>query len=1031
MSGFFDTLIAGSIRHRAFVLLAAAAGVVLVASQITHAHLDALPSFTPPQVTVQAEAPGYGSVEVEQQITTPLEQRLLGIPGVASLRSTASAGLSVTRLTFEDDADIFRARQLVQERVTQAAGALPRDVPAPQLGPISSPVGALLKFTYTAGADASFAALGRFAQWELQPRLEAIPGVARVTVHGAPAVRVELRVDPLALLSTGIGLGGLRDAVQAARSTAALGFVTSPSQRLPLRADTRWTLERARALAELPLPGGDLPRRVGDVADVVVGEAPPVGAAMQDGRRAIYVQIDKLPWSDTLRLTHRVEGVLDELDRDLPLGGHRLPPVFRQADFIHTSLRSVARAMFLGAIIVVLVLSTSLRSRRAAVISLSALPLSLLAAVGVLLLRGVSIDGMVLGGLAIAVGEVVDDAIVDVENIWRRLGENAAAASPRPVLTVIHDGSVEVRGAVVYASMIVVVVLLPVLEVGGLAGRIFSPLAEAYALAVTASLVVALTVTPALAALLWRHGAEAERPESPVMGWARLRYERVLTQARARPGPRAAVAVGVGVLALLALALVRGGFLPEFREGVLIGEVTAWPGTSLEEAERLTQRITARFKPGGPATHVAARVGRASMDEDAAPVHRVEMDLVLPPDAGDPEEAAATILHKLGTVPGERAGVDGFLGERINELLSGERAPIALELHGDDLLPLRAAAARLAEHIGTLPGVTSSRSPDAVDGPTTDIEPDTDALALAGASPRDLRLALATHGQGTLLTTVAGPRGVPVPVVLAEAEALRSDTLADVPVWGASPVPLSQVATLRDGSEPAAVRHEGGQPLATVAVQVAPGALSSVSAAIQREMRTWALPAGVRWNLAGQGAERDRARGRLLQIAAGVLAVIFAFLWLAFGSWIDALVVVGGIPMGLAGGVVAALALPDGISLAGLIGFVTLAGIISRNGIMLVAHKNHLLAAHPQQDREDLIVQAARERLRPILMTAATAFGGLLPLALSMEAAGSELESPMALVVCGGLLTSTVLNLVAVPSFYLWLEHRRTGGETT
>ena len=1031
MNALFDAIIRGSIRNRSVVLLAALALVVAGIWHAREAHLDALPSFTPPIVTVQAEAPGFGSSAVERQVTTPLEQQLLGIPGATQVRSTSSAGLSVIQLTFEDGTNIFRARQMVSERLAAAQSRLPGVLPAPQLGPIASPVGALLKFTYTVedGSQETLLALSRFVQWQVAPRIQALNGVAHVTVHGAAAPRVEIRPDPAAMLAQGVSRSDIRHAIETAQSASALGHLRVGTQRAALRMDALWSWDRFAQVADTVVTvRGGTPIRVGDLAHVTRGDAPAIGTALQDGKRAVYVQVDKLPWADTLRVTEQAETVLAQLDKAAPPGSQRQPPVFRQTDFVRTSLWSVGRAMLLGSVLVIVVLLAFLRSPRVAAISLTALPLSILAAVVVLLLCGVTIDSMVLGGLAIAVGEVVDDAIVDVENIWRRLRENTRLPAPSPILAVIHDASVEVRGAVVYASLIIIVVLVPVLAVGGIAGRIFSPLAEAYALAVLSSLAVALTVTPALSALLLGRGQMADARDSALTRAAQRAYDRILSAVERRPGRVVAASVALGALALGALPFLGGGFLPEFREGVLIAELSAWPGTSIDETTRLAERVTEQLRAQDGLPHVAARVGRASLDEDAAPVHRIEMDLVLPRDSGEPEEVAGAIMQRMANVPGIRFSVDGFLGERINELLSGERAPIAVKLYGEDLHSLRESASRLSRKIARLPGVQSIRSRNLVNVPTTDLQLDAAALDLAGLRRAQVADAVASSQQGLPIAEMVGPFGFRIPVVLASPPySAALNQLDDIPIWSAAgtALPLSSLVRLVDGTEPATIDHEQGRRVVTVATSVSPDALSRVGHQVEQLVAAEMFPAGLSWALAGQAVERRQASSRLLAISLLALAAVFAFLWMAFHSFTDATVVVAGLPLGLLGGVLAALFLPDGLSMAGLIGFVTLAGIISRNGIMLVAHKNYLIGASPEKDPRELILQAVQERLRPILMTAATAFLGLLPLAASIETAGSELEAPMAIIVCAGILSATALNLVAVPSFYLWRAHRK------
>lgn len=1029
-----DGVIAASIRSRPLVIAGALALVVGGVWLARRARLDALPSFTPPMVVVQTEALGYSSLGVEERVTTPIERALLGTPQATKIRSTSSPGLSVVEVTFEEGADVFRARQLVSERIAEAGRRLPEGVDAPELAPITAPVGALIKLCYTTAGDdpAALLSLSQFTEWMLRPRLEALEGVARVTVHGGAPLRVEVRPEPAALVARGTGIEALRSALESGQSAASLGMIDAGTTRAPLRSEGTWSFEALEVISDDLVARRDgRPVRVRDLAEVRLGHAPPVGTALYDGHPAIYVQVDKVPWADTLAVSRSVEDELARLDEELPRGAARTPPTFRQADFVRSSLDAVGRAMGIGAALVVVVLVAFFRSARLALISLTAIPLSVLAAVVTLLAAGAPVNGMVLGGLAMAIGEVVDDAVIDVENVWRRLRENASAVVPRSTLLVVQEASSEVRGAVVYATMIVVVVLTPVLFLGGLAGRIFSPLAQAYALAIAASLVVALTVTPALAAVLLPRLARPEAGETGLARRLRGVYDRVLARVRRRPCAVLLGAASLGVGALALLPFLSGGFLPEFREGVLIAEVSAWPGTSLEETTRLVQRLDLLLRERGLVPHLAARIGRASLDEDAAPAHRAELDLVVPADV-EPEELEVALLEAMASLPGVRCGVEGFLGERINELLSGERAPIAVKLTGDDLPALQAAGRRVLGIVSAVEGVETARSEALVDVPVVRLEADDSRLAAAGLRRTDLIAATAALREGLEVAQVRGPGGVRIPLVIAGGDAQRRrDRLPDLPVSlpGGGVLPLSALARVVEGQEPAVVRHEGGRRQITVTVRAPGAALPRIDAEIERRLRDAEL-GRVSWQVAGSAKERGQAALHLLVVTLLVLVAVFVFLWTAFGSAMDAAVILLGIPMGMVGGIAAALLLPEGLSVAGLVGFVALFGVICRNGIMLVSHKNALHEAMPTASAEDVALQAARERLVPILMTACAGFFGLLPLALSFESAGSELEAPMALIVCGGLLSSTALNLVVVPAVYLWRAGRR-GRETS
>lgn len=1033
MGGFFDGIITASIHHRQMVLLCALGLTILGLWTAAHASTDALPDFTAPRVVVQTEAVGMGTLDVEQLVTGPLERVLLGTPGMTNVRSASSPGLSVVTLMFEDDVDIYRARQLVTERLQLVSDQLPETVAPPRLAPISASVGALLKFYLTSTEDDAEAlrAVRTFADWTLRPRLLGIRGVAQVTVLGGEVERVEVRPDPVRMRQRGVTLEELARALRGSQARVGAGFVEVGEARLDVHTEARLTLAGgASTLQGLSVKAADgVPVLLGDVAEVLRADAPRIGAALYDGRPAVFLQVNKLPWADTREVTRAVEAALTELQAVLPRGARMEPPVFRQASFVETSIHSVSRAMGLGAFLVVAVLIVFLRSGRLAAISLTAIPLSILAAASVLVAMGVSINGMTLGGLAIAVGEVVDDAIVDVENVWRRLRENARLASPRPALAVIHDASKEIRGSVVYATLIVCLVLTPVLLLGGVAGRIFAPLAQAYILAIAASLLVALTVTPAMCAWLLPRIATAEARPTRLALFLVGHYRRLLGRVVERPR---AMLLATGLLALFAAGAVPflgGRFLPEFNEGSLIATVTAMPGTSLEEAVRLASRVDAQTRPE-VVDHVAAHAGRGELDEDAAPVNTIESELVLKPgDDRELEDISEDLASRIGRVPGVSLSVEGFLSERVHEILAGDTAPVVIKVVGPDLDTLRALSMQIAAVMRATPGLSTVRPEPQVDVPQVRVRPDPAALARHGVLPLELAEEVVTWRQGRAWTRILEEDGRSVEVALAGPPAARTrEALRDLPITTRTgdTVALSALAAIEEVPTPAVLHHEDGERRIHVGAGAAGGSLSrAVETLEQRLAREVKLPRGYRLVVGGEAVARSEAATRLLLTGGLVLLGILMLLATAFGSLQDAGIILLNFPLGLVGGVLASTLSPDGLSVASFVGFITLFGIIARNGIMLVAHKRQLDEEHPDEPAVERVLRAAEERLLPILMTAATAGLGLLPLALSFGAAGSELEAPMALIVCGGLLTSTALNMLVLPTVYVWLEKRR------
>jgi CzcA family heavy metal efflux pump len=1035
MGGFFDALIGWSIHNRVVVLLVAAALAIGGIYATLHASLDVLPDFTPPRVVVQTEAPAMGTLDVEQLVTRPLEQVLLGTPQATTVRSTSAPGLSVITLMFEDAVDIYRARQVVTERLQLVQGHLPEGVPPPQLAPILAPISAILKVCLTSSdSDPARAArdLRTFADWTIRPRLMSVPGVAQVVPHGGDVERIEVRPDPLRMRQRKVTMTEITDAVRSSQSVAGVGFADVGASRVDIHSEARLTVADAeRQLAETVVGAGDaLSVRLGEVATVVRAPEPPMGAALYDGRPAVYVQVSKLPWADTLTVTRDVERALEGLKATLPAGARLEDPISRQASFVETSVRSVSRAMAIGSVLVVFVLIAFLRSGRLAVISLTAIPLSLVAAMAVLIATGASINGMTLGGLAIAVGEVVDDAIVDVENVWRRLRENARRPDPLPALDVVRAASREIRSSVVYATVIVGLVFVPVLLLGGIAGRIFSPLAQAYVLAITASLGVALTVTPALCAWLLPSLATREEHTTRFAQWFVARYRRLLRRTVAQPRLVFALTVAIAVAAFVAVPFIGGRFLPEFRESSLIAHVFTVPGTSLEETVRIAGRIDTQLRPT-PALHVASRAGRAELDEDAAPVNRLEIDLLLP-DEGDWEQLANEAESRISRIPGLAVAVEGFFSERVHEVLSGETAPVVVKAIGPDIERLRGLAGEVRRIAATTAGLGGAQMEPQIDVPQIRIRPNPTELAKYGVRPLELTDGIIAWRQGRTWTQVLGRDGRVLDVAVAGPPAARQRTaLLDLPVDTrlSGTVNLGSLATVDQVPVPSVIYHENGQRRISIGIDAPGSGLSRAVGTLERRLSSEVkLPQGYRLDVSGEAVVRREAARRLLLVGALVLLGIFVLLATAFGSLRDATVTLINFPLGLIGGVAGALLAPEGLSVAGLVGFVTLFGIISRNGIMLVSHKRQLDEEDPQADPIARILRASEERLLPIVMTAATAGLGLLPLALSIEAAGSELEAPMALIVCMGLITSTALNMLVLPTLYVWFARRDGDG---
>ncbi len=1016
-------LVGAALRHRAAVFLLAAGLLMAGFYAARTAPLDVFPEFAPPIVEVQVEAPGLAPEDVEALVTRPLERALAGAPGVATLRSSSIAGLSVVTAVYRYGTDPYRARQVVIERLALAAEQLPPGV-RPAVSPLSAALSTILAIGLRAGSSVSPLELRDLAEWTIRPRLLAVPGVANVVIYGGGIRQVQLTTTPERLWAAGVTLDDLAAAAGAADAAGGSGFFDRGGQRLPTWLDAR--LRSPADLARAPLPGRDsVPVPLAAVADVGEGPAVPVGEATVNGEPGVVLLVTKQPALNVLEVTAEVEKALGALVRALPAGVRVDQSMFRQASFVTHALGNLRRALLAGVVLVLVVLVLFTGSKRAAFVSVVAIPLSLLAAVTVLRAAGVTLNVMVLGGLAIAVGEVVDDAIIDVENAWRRL--RAAPAGAR-ASDVVLAASVEVRSAVVYATVMVALVFLPVFLLGGLEGALFRPLATAYVLATLASLVVALTVTPALAAVLLP-GAVARRTAPPWLLTAlRARYERALGAALARPAPVIAGSVAALAAALALTPLLRLEFLPEFHETNFVMHMTGAPGVGLDESARVGA-ATARTLLAVPGVRSVAQViGRSTLSEDTFGPERSEMMVQLEPGVN-----AAAVSAELRTRTAEVAGfafdLKQFLNERIEELLGGVGAALVVRLRGSDLPSLEQAAATVSERLAAIPGVADLHAPGALAASGIRVKlRRADLLGQqvsAAAVERALRAALGGLPVGRI---VEGERQAEVVLRVAADGVLDPERLARLPIAGGHGrvLPLGAVADVEGASLRTAITHEDGVRTVLVRLDARGRALEAVAHDVARAVAAARLPAGVYAEVGGEYAAAAAARTRLVGLGALALLGIFVLLVVDFGSTRLAALTMVNVPLAFVGGLAAVLLGAGGrLSLGAIVGFVTVFGITIRNGIVLVAHFLHVEEARGGPLDRGAVVAAAADRLAPILMTALTTGIALVPLLLLGGRAGGEIEQPMALVIVGGLVSSTWLNLFVVPVWYARRARRR------
>ncbi len=1018
-----DALIRWSLANRAMVLGLAAALLAWGGYVLAQLPVDVLPDLTAPTVTVIAEHPGMAPTDMEQLVTLPIETALNGAAGVRRVRSATAVGVTIIWVEFNWGDNVYVARQTVTGRLGLVSGALPPGTSEPTLGPISSIMGEILFVALTSDRHDAVR-LRTIADTVIRRRILAIPGVAQVTPLGGGQKQYQVLLSPDSLKTYRVSLTEARNALAEASTNTSAGFRTHGGQEYLIQGiaqfvdlnEIRQTVVRAEHAT---------PVYIGDLGTVRAGEALRRGEGSLNGEPAVIIGIRKQPKGSTLDLTGKIVAELDEIEATLPAGMRIYANVFRQSEFIETAIANLKEALSYGGLLVVAVVIVFLANARASAIALFAIPLSLCATFVGLKSLGLTINSMTLGGLAIAIGELVDDALIDVENVFRRLHLNRALPpnERRPALQVVYQASREIRGSVAFATLIVILVFVPVLALDSVEGMLLRPLAFAYVTALVASLVVALTVTPVLCSyLLPRARAVTASEDSALVRVLKERYRPILRWTLDH-GP---------LVMVLSLALLVGAgtsfgwmgraFLPEFNEGSLTISAVTVPGTSLEESSRLGSALERILLQVPEVVSTGRRTGRAELDEHLQGVESAEIDVRLEMKDRPKEQVLADIRRRATLIPGTNVNVGQPISHRIDHMLSGTRSSIAVKIFGNDLRTLRALAAQVEEAIRSVPGVVDLASEQQTNIPTVTVRFRRDDLARyampAGAAAETLRTVFIGLEVGTVLD-----EQVPVPLVIRFEGDMPEDvdtirrTMIDTP--SGARVPLAAIAEIREDRGPNIVSRENVQRKIVVSCNVADADLRGVVSGIQRRVAGRVdLPHGYRIEYGGQFASEEQSTRRILVVGSLVVVGIFLLLVTVFRSRMDALIVMCNLPLALVGGV-AGVFLADGIlSVASMIGFITLFGIASRNGIMLVSHIKHLVRAEGETDPRAAVTRAASERLAPILMTALSTGIALLPVGLALGETGSEIHAPLALVVLCGLLSSTVLNMLVVPTLY-------------
>jgi len=1007
-----------ALRLRLIVVAMAIALLVAGPRVLRDTPLDVFPEFAPPLVEIQTEAPGLATEDVEALITVPIENALIGTAWVETVRSKSVLGLSSVVLLFTRGTDLMQARQLVQERISRVAALLPDLADPPViLSPLSS-TSRVMKIGLSS-RTLTQVELTTLAKWTIRPRLMAVAGVANVAIWGQRDRQLQILVDPDRLRANHVTLADVERAGREAVSVGAGGFVDTPNQRFSVthRASITSPTELA-AVTVAYRDGASL--SIGDVAEVVEGYPPPIGDAIINDGPGLLLIVEKQPWGNTLHVTRGVEEALRALApglTDVEID----PAIFRPATFIEMSLHNLNQALLIGCVLVILILSVFLYDWRTAMISIVAIPLSLLSAALVLRYQGGTIDTMVLAGLVIALGEVVDDAIIDVENIMRRLRLNAQEANPKPAFKVVFDASLEVRSAVVYGSLIVVLVFLPVFFLEGLAGSFFRPLAYSYVLAIVASLAVALTLTPALSLLFLPSRAKVRQTDAPLVKMLKARYRALLPRFIRRPRQAVRIiAVSVGVTILM-FPLLGEEFLPRFKEYDFLMHWVEKPGTSLAAMNRITLQASRELRAIDGVRNFGSHTGRAEVADEVVGPNFTELWISLDPSV-DYDPTVARIQSVVNGYPGLYRDLLTYLRERIKEVLTGTSATIVVRIYGPSLDVLQDKAHEVERALTDVEGIVDLHVQPQVLVPQIDVRFRPEAAARFGLTPAAVRDAVTALVKGIKVGEFYEDQMV-FDIALWGTEKVRSDPTAlarlmiDTPQGGQ--VPLGEVADVMMGPMRNEVTREGASRKIDVTCNVGGRDLGRVARDIEARVAGLPFDVGYHPEVIGEFAAQRESRNRLLSLAALALIAIFLVLHTDFGSARVALLVFLTIPFALIGGVAGVLLTGGVLSLGALVGFVTVLGIAARNGIMLVSHYRHLEQVEGMPFGEELVLRGTEERLVPILMTALATGLALLPIALGGTRPGYEIEHPLAVVIVGGLLTSTVLNLLLVPALYL------------
>ena len=1018
-----SNVVAFSVRFRGVVVALAMLLMGYGVYKLSNASLDIFPEFAPKQVIIQTEAQGLTAEQVEVLVTQPLENALGGLMGTESIRSQSIPSLSVVILTFYDSTDIYLDRQLVSERLLGLNDALPENIGPPLMVPLESSSGTIMTIGLSSDKH-DLMELRALVDWTLSPRLLSVEGVADINVFGGDEKQLQIQIDSDKLTRYGISIDEITEAAKGATGIMASGYIENSNQRMMLKLTGQ--PKSATELAKVVLrqtENGTL--FIGDVATVVAAPAPAIGGAAIGGKPGVVLMVIGQYKANTLAVTHGIEAALSEFKNGFEADGIILHDnLFRPANYIESSIHNIREHLMVGGGLVMLVLILFLFNLRTALISMTAIPLSLFAALIVLLEMGVNINIMVLGGLAIALGEVIDDAIIDTENIFRRLRQNSSLPVPKSTMKVVFDASMEVRSSVVYASFIVMLVFVPLLTLSGVAGRMFEPLGVAYILAIFASLAVALTVTPALCHILLTRWGKLSDKEPPLVRFLNPIYGWVLGLVSRFPK---LIFGGVVVFCLAGLAilpLLGGSFLPELREGHYIIHTASVPGTSIAESLRIGGQIEKRVSeiPGVRSTSQWA--GRAERGADTFGTHYSEYEIDLDPMEGaEQQQVLDEIREVLEAFPGINSEVNTFLTERIDETISGYTSPVVVNIYGKDLVALDHKAQQVAAVMRKIDGATDVQLRAPPGEPQLEVRLLLDELAYWGLKPVDVMRTVQTGFGGAVVGQVQdGNRVFDVVVVLPSQQRQQPDDVKNLPIRTPSGVMLrlQDVANIQQVSGRYMILHAGAQRLQTVTCNVSGRDLVSFFAELKQRVHDEVeFSADIYPEFTGAAVAQAKSREDLIVHSTLAGVAVLLLLYIALQSLRNMSLVLLNLPFSLVGGVIAVLFTNGVLSIGSLVGFITLFGITLRNSIMLVSHFHYLVVEEGKPWNAETAIRGAQERLPSILITALVTALAMLPIAMNSDSPGREIMGPMASIIIGGLISSTILNLLVLPSVML------------